>query len=272
MITKVVAGISTMACAAVVLIPVPAHAATYRYWSYWTGGDQWSYSGRGPAFRVPADASVEGWRFVVSPRDGSQATAPTEASSYDQLCPGQPAAAAGQKRVAVVIDFGPAGIAPVGETPPATSTSCVTVPTSATGLQVLQKVAKLRFNASGLICGIAGFPATECPGQTAGAVTETSATPTRTTQPVAPDPVTVPAPDTQLTHAPRTTSQSPTPTPSLTTPRSSSGAPSAIALAADQPPASAQGTTAPPAWVAAIGAALIAALLGMAVLMRRGRE
>lgn len=272
MITRVVAGISTMACAAVVLIPVPAHAATYRYWSYWTGGDQWSYSNRGPAFRVPADASVEGWRFVVSPRDGSHATPPSSASSFDQLCSGQPAAAAGQKRVAVVIDFGPAGIAPVGESPPATSTSCVTVPADANGLQILQSVAKLRFHSSGLICGIAGFPATECPGQTADVVTAPEApAPVRTPRPEVPAPVTVPAPITGPSQPRRTTSQSPSATPSLAASPSPSDAPSAVDLAADQPP-SAQEPVTPPAWVAAIGAAMIAALLGMALLMRRGRE
>ena len=110
---RVVAGTGAMVCAAVALAPAVAHADGYRYWSYWTGGQSWSYSARGPGFLVPDDGAVEGWRFVLSPEDGSQATAPATPSAYDQLCPGQPAAPAGKKRIAVVVDFGPAGIAPV---------------------------------------------------------------------------------------------------------------------------------------------------------------
>jgi hypothetical protein len=138
-------GVAVMTTAT--LMPTAAQAETsYRYWSYWIGGDTWTYSARGPGFRSAPDAGVEGYRFVVSPKDGSQASPPSVASTYDQLCPGQPVAPVGQKRVAVVLDFGPAGIAPVGETPPATSVQCVLVDQGATGLQVLQKVAQLRFN------------------------------------------------------------------------------------------------------------------------------
>ena len=53
-------------------------------------------------FRVPPDGGVEGWRFVVSPKDGSQASPPAAASTYEQLCRGQPPAPEGQKRVVVV--------------------------------------------------------------------------------------------------------------------------------------------------------------------------
>ena len=228
---RLASGIGAVAFLAMASVPMPAHADAYRYWSYWTGGDQWTYSARGPGFRVPPDTGVEGWRFVVSPKDGSQAVAPVTASSYDALCPGSAAPAAGQKRVAVVIDFGAAGIAPVGETTPATSVQCVTVPQNQTGLQVLQGVAQLRFHTSGLICGIAGFPATECPGQTVRTAT-------------------------------------PTPTPSA--PEPTYAQPSAVALPLNGDPEPTTSST-PPAWIAAIGAAMIAALLGLAVLARRGR-
>ena len=119
---RLAVGICALVIATMVQMPLPAQADTYRYWSYWVGGDSWSYSSRGPGFRVPPDGGVEGWRFVVSPKDGSQASPPAAASTYEQLCRGQPPAPEGQKRVVVVIDPGPAGIAPVGETPPQRTT------------------------------------------------------------------------------------------------------------------------------------------------------
>ncbi len=260
-----------MVAGAAMLAPTAAHAdSTYRYWSYWTGGPEWSYSARGPGFRVPPDAGVEGWRFVVSPRDGSQAAAPGAPSAYDALCPGTAAAPAGQKRVAVVLDFGAAGIAPVGESTPARSVTCVTAGAGATGLQVLQQVARLRFAPSGLICGIAGFPASECPGQAARTASPT-ATPKASDQLAPPGQVPVPAvtaaPDLQVATPSVTASTTPTPTPTASAYDQPS--PVALPLGGEQP---APPATTPPAWIAAIGAAMIAALLGLAVLARRGRR
>lgn len=265
---RLAVGICAVVIATMAQMPLPAQADTYRYWSYWVGGDSWSYSSRGPGFRVPPDGGVEGWRFVVSPKDGSQATPPAAASTYDQLCPGQPPAADGQKRVAVVIDPGPSGIAPVGETAPQRTTTCVTVPATDNGLRVLQRVAELRFHSSGLICGIAGFPATECPGQSASrTVDPTPSTPAST----APEPTTV-VPPAEVT-APRSprkpSSVSPTPTPTLRTP-TPTDTPSPVALALPESTDPASNPT-PPPWLAAIGVTMIAALLGLAILVRRGR-
>lgn len=267
-------GIMVAVMTTVTLMPGAARAQTsYRYWSYWVGGDAWTYSTRGPGFRTPPDAGVEGYRFVVSPKDGSQASPPSLPGTYDQLCPGQPGAAAGQKRVAVVLDYGPAGIAPVGETTAATSVQCVVVDQAATGLQVLQKVAQLRFNSSGLICGIQGFPATECPGQTTRtASASATATPSATAAVAsitAPAPATAAAPGVPTAEASVTAPATPTPTLSRA-PLPSNG-PSAVALSVDTNPQ----TAAPPrtpAWIAAIGITMIAALLGLALLARRGRE
>ena len=262
-------GVCALVIATVAQMPLPAHADTYRYWSYWVGGDAWSYSSQGPGFRVPPDGGVEGWRFVVSPKDGSQATPPATTATYDQLCPGQPPAPAGQKRVAVVIDPGPAGIAPVGETPPQRTTTCVTAPAADNGLRVLQRVAELRFHSSGLICGIGGFPATECPGQTASRPASTAPP---TTAPAAPDPVVVPTPA-EVT-VPQTRSEdspalTPTPTPSSRT-ATATDTPSPVALALPES-AEPAADPAPPPWLAAIGVTMIAALLGLAILVRRGR-
>lgn len=264
---RLAAGICAVVIATMVQVPLPAQADTYRYWSYWVGGDTWSYSSRGPGFRVPPDGGVEGWRFVVSPKDGSQASAPATASTYDQLCPGQPPAPAGQKRVAVVIDPGPPGIAPVGQTPPQRTVTCVTVPVADNGLRVLQGVAALRFHSSGLICGIGGFPATECPGQTASRPTS-EASPT--TPQASPTPVPTPADVTSPPTRSRTSAAAtPVPTPSARTP-DATDTPSPVALTLPESADPASSPT-PPAWLAAIGVTMIAALLGLAILVRRGR-
>ncbi len=266
---RLAAGVCARVLAAMAQTPLPAHADTYRYWSYWVGGDSWSYSSRGPGFRTPPDGGVEGWRYVVSPKDGSQASPPATMSTYDQLCPGQPLAPEGQKRVAVVIDPGPAGIAPVGETPPQLTTTCVTVPTTDNGLRVLQRVAELRFHSSGLICGIGGFPASECPGQSARRPSTSAPV---TTAPAAPDAATVPEPagvTATRTRSGPTPESTPTPTPSLRSPTpTDTRSPVALALPESSDPAS---DPAPPPWLAAIGVTMIAALLGLAILVRRGR-
>jgi len=266
---RLASGVCALAVLALAQTPLPAQADTYRYWSYWTGGDQWEYSARGPGFRVPSDGAVEGWRFVVSPKDGSQAVPPGTASNYDQLCPGQPAAPSGQKRVAVVLDYGPAGIAPVGQEPPSLSVSCVSVPATDNGLQVVQRVATLRFHSSGLICGINGFPASECPGQstTNPKPVATVATPSAPPRETAPQPADVVPPVTQ----PRRRDDAPTPAPTPTpNPANPSDLPSPVALALPDAPSSGS-PAAPPAWIAAIGVTMIAALLGLAILVRRGR-
>jgi hypothetical protein len=170
--------------------------------------------------------------------------------------------------VAVVIDPGPAGIAPVGETPPQATTTCVTAPATDNGLRVLQRVAELRFHSSGLICGIGGFPATECPGQTTSRPASTTPS---TTAPAAPDPVGVPTPA-EVT-VPQTPSEgspavTPTPTPSTRTTATDTPSPVALALPESAEPAA---SPAPPPWLAAIGVTMIAALLGLAILVRKGR-
>lgn len=265
-----VVGVTTM------LIPGAVQAETaYRYWSYWTGGEQWNYSARGPGFRVPPDRGVEGWRFVVSPKDGSQATPPGASNRFDDLCPAVSPAPAGEKNVAVVIEFGAAGIAPVGETPPPPTVSCVTVPTAETGLQILQGVAPLRFHPSGLICGVAGFPATECPGQTSRSTSPQPSTgdappAARPTPVAAPTTVTAPTPTRRSANGQATPSAAADdPTPVAT--GSPSAWPSPVALPLDSGDTSGDPPS-PPAWITAIGAAMIATLLGIAVLVRRGRS
>jgi hypothetical protein len=146
---------------ALVVLPVPnASATAYRYWSYWVGGDGgWTFASQGAA-RIPADGTVDGWRFAVSPATGSS-TPPRTASTFADVCAGT-APVAGHKRVGVVIDYGTADDAPPNETAPAGPVAaCVVVAEDATGYAVLDAATDLRVQ-SGLVCGVSGYPASGC--------------------------------------------------------------------------------------------------------------
>ena len=148
--------------------PQPAQAATYRYWSYWTGSPTgWSFANVGPAYRIPADGEVEGWRYSVSGVEGQQT--PTWALSFDDVC-ASTAAVPERKRVAVVVDPGTESDAPAGVTVPGGWAMCVVADMSATGYDLLRAAATVRTD-GGLICAIGGYPATGCADVTDAAAT-----------------------------------------------------------------------------------------------------
>ncbi|MEW1659362.1 SCO2322 family protein [Streptomyces sp. NPDC093707] len=154
----------------------PAQAQEYRYWSFWDGGPAaaggkagaWAYATEGPGTARPADGAVVGFRFTVS-ADSAKAATPRTAPDFGALCDRTPARA-GAKRIGVVIDFGSAADAPSGEHPPAQRTACARVPADAPAGEALAAVAKpLRYDASALLCGIAGYPRSGCAEQVDGA-------------------------------------------------------------------------------------------------------
>ena len=143
------------------VVAAPAQAAAYRFWSYWQSpSGTWTFSQAGPSAVLPADGTVEGWRFGITTEGGSADAAPRVEPSFDALC-GQTAPVAGSKRVGLVVDFGDAAEAPDGETPPAAIATCALVPEDANGYAVLRSVAQVRTE-SGMVCGIAGYPTGEC--------------------------------------------------------------------------------------------------------------
>ncbi|WP_374986883.1 SCO2322 family protein [Streptomyces fradiae] len=154
-----------------VLAAVPAaagtaHAAGYRYWSFWEGGADgksatWAYATQGPATLRPADGAVNGYRFAVS-TDSADADRPRHAPDFAAICAGTPAAP-GTKRVALVVDFGVPADAPAGEAPPGPRTACARVAPDATAAEALAAVAApLRYNSQALLCGISGYPRQGC--------------------------------------------------------------------------------------------------------------
>lgn len=161
------------AAAAVLLLlalAAPAHAAGYRYWSYWLhSGGSWAYAQTGPAMRIPADGSVEGWRFAVSKDAAATAVQPRGAADFARVCAGTPAVP-GRKRVALLIDPGTPADAPDSAPPPAPRTACAQVPADASSADALAAVAKpLRYNSAGIVCAITGYPATGCGDQVTAA-------------------------------------------------------------------------------------------------------
>ncbi|WP_373287949.1 SCO2322 family protein [Streptomyces lasiicapitis] len=147
----------------------PAHAADYRYWSFWQQGKDgaWVYATQGPSIARPDDGDVEGFRFAVSANSGS-AEKPRGAADFGAICADTPAED-GHKRIALVIDFGTPGDAPGGERPPKPRTACASVDSGGTSADALAAVAKpLRYNSSALLCAISGYPKQGCGEQVSG--------------------------------------------------------------------------------------------------------
>lgn len=161
MIRRVLVGAAVIAA----LLGAPtAHAeGLTRYWSYWNAPQgTWIYATQGAGTVVPADGTVEGWSFVVTPGMSAEARPPTPAptDAWTQAC-GDTTPGTGKKAVAVVIDYGTADIAPAGETPPPPVIACAVVEESANGFHVLSAVTDVRAD-GGFLCGIAGYPRDEC--------------------------------------------------------------------------------------------------------------
>ncbi|WP_399091574.1 SCO2322 family protein [Streptomyces sp. BBFR2] len=149
--------------------PAQAQGQAYRYWSFWDGaGGKWTYATQGPATLRPADGAVAGFRFTVS-AESSAVARPRAATDFKTLCAGTPEKS-GTKRIGVVVDFGSAADAPGGERPPKERTACARVPEDASAGEALAAVAEpLRYDAQGMLCGIAEYPKAGCAEQVGGA-------------------------------------------------------------------------------------------------------
>jgi hypothetical protein len=160
--------------------PGTANAASYRYWSFWVGaGDGWSYAQVGAGSTRPADGSVQGWRFAISAGASSSTIPPRAAASFATICGSDPAPE-GRKRIGLVVDFGTTADAPTGETPPrGIARVCLEAPASATGAAVLAQAFAVR-SKDGLVCGIDGYPRSECAAIVRDAAPAPSSRPTPT--------------------------------------------------------------------------------------------
>jgi hypothetical protein len=145
------------------LLSSNANAAKgYRYWGYFQAApntNEWIPAMTGPT-TVLQDGAVEGWSFSAS-NDVVPATAPSGEPDFATLCADTPQAA-GKIRVGLVINFGPEAIAPNNEMPPNSILSCALVKKGAIGADVLNASVTVRNDKSGLLCGIEGYPKSEC--------------------------------------------------------------------------------------------------------------
>jgi hypothetical protein len=143
----------------------PAAQASEKGWRYWgyfqaaPGKTMWTAAMTGPTVDI-ADGSVEGWSFVFS-SDDIPSVEPRVKPDFKSICKGVKSVK-DTKRIAVVIDFGSAAYAPKGEKVRKTLTTCVRTAKESQGIDVLGQVTKIRAAGSGLICGLAGYPAKEC--------------------------------------------------------------------------------------------------------------
>jgi hypothetical protein len=133
----------------------------YRYWNYsHLEGDTFAFAQTGPGDTTPKDGTVEGWRYGTSTTSqGVFPRADLTRVDFDTVCEGAEAAD-GQKRVAVLIDFGTEADADGAEIPDPRG-ECAVVPNGATGQQVLESVVDIRAE-KGMICALDGYPAQGC--------------------------------------------------------------------------------------------------------------
>ena len=224
---RFVAALLTFLCAipvsvgVVVATAAPASATSYRYWTYWWGRPShttWQYAGLGPASDMPGDGWVLGWRFEITSPTGGGAQTPRTSPTYADLC-SDPAPATDQVRVAVVVDYGDVTAAPPGEhVPVGPRTVCVVVPSGSHGTDAMRAASvSLRYNGSGFVCGIDGYPLVGC--STPVAVTPNPASSTT----VSPTPTSTPKPTPSPSHT-STPSTSMSATPTRTTPATSAPA------------------------------------------------
>ncbi len=157
------AALAGAATALAVAVPLTAHAQddVFRFWGYhqWTDG-AWAFAQTGPADVSPADGAVEGWRHAVA---GAEPRFPRADGDFDLIC-GTTEADEGEKRVAVVIDYGTEADAEDGSQPPPAEGACAVVPEEASGADVLTDVTEVRVDDSGLTCGLGGYPEQGCGG------------------------------------------------------------------------------------------------------------
>lgn len=147
----------------------PAQAAAYRFWAFYQLTDgAWAFAQKGSDQTVPADGSVEGWRFAVS--DTTETRFPRAVLTFDQICGATPAQD-GSKRVGIVIDYGRAADSADESAPPDPKATCAVVSPESSSTEALREAAGDLRSEKGLLCAVSGYPATGC-GAEVGTVSE----------------------------------------------------------------------------------------------------
>ena len=166
----------------------------FRYWNYsHLKGDTFEFAQTGPGDFTPKDGDVEGWRFGTSTvTTGIAPRADLATVNFDTVC-GDFETATGEKRVAVLVDYGTAADADGTEIPEPVA-ECAVVPENANGQQTLESVVDLRTDQS-MICALDGYPAKGCGDPGGDAQVEADEATVAFTLPAAADETTVTAGD-----------------------------------------------------------------------------
>jgi hypothetical protein len=159
---RVVGAVSSLlvATAAVAGLAGPAQAEDgFQYWNYFHLENQtWAFSEVGPADHQPADGDVEGFRYGTSTvSQGIEPRADLQQVNFDTVC-ADTEAAEGEKRVAVLVDY---GVDEGNGAPPEARAECAVVAEDASTQRVLDQVADVRVE-GGMTCALDGYPATGC--------------------------------------------------------------------------------------------------------------
>lgn len=181
---RATAAAATTAVAALVtvtgsLAPAQAdgEAQIYRYWGYFhVEGGEYVTSDVGLADFVPEDGAVEALRYAA-PADFAAPTLPRAdlgELTFDAVCDDQ-TAESGEKRVAVLLDYGVEADSEGAEVPAPTA-ACAVVPEDANALQTVSAVAETRTDDGGLLCAVGGYPASGCGGVVESATPEEEGT------------------------------------------------------------------------------------------------
>jgi hypothetical protein len=156
----------------------------YRYWNYFqVDGDAFAFAQTGPADVTPKDGDVQGWRYGTSTESkGIEPRADLSEVSFDTVCEGTEAGD-GEKRVAILVDFGTEADSADGSVPAPTA-YCAVAPEEANGMQVLESVVDVRSEKGG-ICALDGYPASGCFETVKNATVETNEAPVEFALPAA---------------------------------------------------------------------------------------
>ena len=189
----------------------PAQAAAYRYWGFYQLTDgAWAYAQKGPDQTIPADGSVEGWRFAVG--DESRHAVPRAVLTFDALCaatPQVPATSASASSSTSAAPPMPRRLPP--RPSPRRSAPCADQRDEHRRARAGGRAAHRK----GLICAVAGYPATGCGGE----VKEVGAR----RRPPTPRSITAPAAATPATPAAVATRSRPSPSASTSSGRHRGG-------------------------------------------------
>ncbi len=137
-----------------------AHAEDgYEYWNYFhEKNGAWEFSMDGVADYTPEDGAVEAFRYGTSTTSqGIEPRVDLTEVNFETVC-GSQEAGPGEKRVALILDYGTESDA---GTPPQPRAACAVGDKKATTQQLLAEVGDVRVD-SGMTCGIDGYPVKGC--------------------------------------------------------------------------------------------------------------